>query len=210
MKHLAAPLLLLAAALCDGGPVCLAQNAGLKPPPKRNYKYEGKVISTYEKEKDLTVVLIQLMPIKEGQDPNYDFELRGSGDWPRFGMPERLDFSIYFSYPGRTLATPEQVLIGFLYVAFDPQSYESHSLTAKIDGEEVDFGTMRVLRRREIYARGAYKPYTGVHLETSIPYETLLRMANARKVKMKLGKVRFDLNKDHMEAIRDLASRTVP
>lgn len=209
MKHLTA-LLLSAAALCAGAHPCPAQNAELKPPPRRSYKYEGKIVSTYEKEKDLTVVLIQLMPVKEGQDPNYDFDLRRSGDRLRFGMPERLDFSMYFSYPGQTFATPQHVFVGFVYVALDPQRYEGHKLSAKIDGETVDFGTMRELRRRQIIAQGTYKPYTGVHLETSIPYEAFLRMANAKKVKMKLGKMDFDLSKDHMEAIRDLASRTAP
>ena len=56
----------------------------------------------------------------------------------------------------------------------------------------------------------AYKPYTRRVLELNISYEDFLRLANARKVKMKLGDYDFDLSKDQMEALRDLASRTVP
>ncbi len=38
----------------------------------------------------------------------------------------------------------------------------------------------------------------------------LLRLANDKKVKMTLGTFEFHLSKDHLEAIRDLASRTLP
>jgi hypothetical protein len=47
-------------------------------------------------------------------------------------------------------------------------------------------------------------------LELIVPYEHLLRLANGKKVKMTLGTFEFNLSKDHLEAIRDLASRTLP
>jgi hypothetical protein len=176
------------------------------PPPKKDYKYEGKIVSTYDKAKDQTLVLIQLMDVKDVEDPRPVTE--DSFDKPR--SHDRLGFTMFFAYPGETLATPRYVSIGFSYMALDPQRYKDHVLTAKIDGERITLGKMEVLRTQEVIVRTAYKRYTRRALELVIPYEQFLRLANARKVKMKLGDQEFDLSKDHLEAVRDLASRTVP
>jgi hypothetical protein len=69
---------------------------------------------------------------------------------------------------------------------------------------------MELKRQRSVIVPRAYKPYTWAALEMTIPYQQFLSLANAKRVKMKLGEVDFDLNKDHLEAIRDLASRTAP
>lgn len=201
-------LLLVCVMLFCCGLFGVAQEASaLKVPPKRDYKYDGKIVSTYDKEKDRTIVLIQLMPVKSVEDPRYGNDPDFSGK-----TPERLRISFYFAYPGQTLVTPRFASIGILYMAFDPQKYESHLLSAKIDGERVDFGKMVVINQKLVSYRSpaAYKPYTSRVLDLNISYENFLRMANAKKVKIKLGDYDFDLSKDQMEALRDLASRTVP
>lgn len=199
-------ILLLSLLLLCGAAVASAQTAALQPPPKRNYKYDGKIVTNFDKEKGETVVLIQLMRIKDVEDPRPVWE-----DTP--ANPRQLDtleMTMFFSYPGQTLVTPKYVSVGFLYLALDPERYRNHALRAKIDGVWVELGKMDVLRTQEVSARGAYKRYTRRALEMTIPYEQFLALANARKVKMQLGGVEFDLSRDHLEAIRDLASRTAP
>jgi hypothetical protein len=199
-------ILLLSWLLLCGAATASAQTATLQPPPKRNYKYEGKIVTNFDKEKDETVVLIQLMPIKSVEDPRPVWE-----DTP--ANPRQLDtlgLTMFFTYPGQTLITPKYVSVGFLYLALDPERYKNHDLKAKIDGAWIELGQMDVLKTQEVAARGAYKRYTRRALEMTIPYEQFLALANAKKVKMKLGDVEFDLSKDQLEAIRDLASRTVP
>lgn len=211
MKRLA-QLLLTACALALGAQAARAQDAGLKPPAKRKFNYTGKIVTNYDPAKDRTMVLIQLMPVKEGEDPAFDPDLRqreSLGQAPG-RIPERLQFSMYFTYPGQTLATPPYVSVGFVYVALDPKRYESHELSAKVDGEKIELGRMQVVADKSIAVVGGYRPYTQRVLDMTIPYEQFLRIANAKRVKMRLGELDFDLTKDHLEAIRDLASRTAP
>ncbi len=191
--------------LCLCATFGLAQGA-LTPPAKRNFKYAGKIVSTYDKSKDKTIVLIQLMDVEDVEDPRPVWEDTPSK--PR--QQDRLGLTMFFGYPGEKLATPQYVSIGFTYIALEPQQYGDHLLSAKIDGERITLGKMQVLGTQEVIVRTAYKRYTRRALELVIPYEQFLRLANAKKVKMKLGETEFDLSKDHLEAVRDLASRTVP
>ena len=178
----------------------------LQPPARKNYKYQGKIVSSYDEPSDRTTVLIQLMPVKDVEDPTplQEHSAQNPRDW------SRLDLTLFFSYPATTLITPTHVSIGFLYEAFEPARYKDHTLSANIDGQKLVLGKMDVLSTTKVSRRFAYKPYTRRTLELVIPYEQLLQLANARKVKLILGEFDFNLSKDHLEAIRDLASRTVP
>jgi hypothetical protein len=182
-----------------------AQNHdSLQPPPKKNYKYDGKIVTTYDKSKDETQVAIQLMFVKEVEDPNdiMDDNAQHPRNWSWLG------FTMFYSYPGQSVTTPKNVSIGILYEALEPKFYEGHVLSAKIDGELVTFGKMDVLQT--IIVTRKWAPYTKRTLELIVPYEQLLKLANAKKVKMTLGSFAFSLSKDHLEAIRDLASRSIP
>lgn len=182
-----------------------AQSQGsLQPSPKKNYKYDGKIVTTFDAAKKETQVAIQLMPVKEVEDPNDILE--DNAQHPRNWS--WLGFTMFFSYPGESLTTPQNVSIGILYDALEPKYYEGHILTAKIDGEKITLGKMVVLNT--VIVTRKWAPNTKRTLELVVPYEQLLRLANAKKVKMTLGSFDFNLSKDHLEAIRDLASRTAP
>jgi hypothetical protein len=197
---------MLITALVAFATVAAKQTSNLTPPPKRHYKYDGKVVKSFDKTLDQTVIALELMAIKDVEDPHSILDQ--SADHPH--QYDRLQFSLGFTYPGKTLVTPKFIEVAVMYVALDPQKYEGHILSAKMDNERVELGRMSVRYRNLVEHRFSYKPYTSVALEMSISYEQLLRLANAKKVKMMLGKFEFDLDEDHLDAIRDLASRTVP
>jgi hypothetical protein len=123
---------------------------------------------------------------------------------------ERLDLSMYFTYPGQTLATPEWVGIGIASAIYDPKQYGDYTLTIVRDNQAMNVGKMTVHDRGEI-RYDARRPTVKVQLlEASMPYEQFLSMANAKKVKLRIGHKEFPLDRQNLEAIRDLASRTVP
>jgi hypothetical protein len=191
-------LLLTTAAICSPA----QSHDSLQPPPKENYKYDGKIITTYDKAKDETQVAIQLMSVKDIEDPRPLLEDNAEHPVDR----SWLGFTVFFTYPGQSVTTPKEVSIGFLYDVLEPKHFEGHVLTAKIDGEKTTFGKMEVLNTKIINRKWAR--YTRSTLELVVPYEQLLRLANAKKVRLTLGSFEFNLSKDHLEAIRDLASRT--
>lgn len=181
------------------------QDAKSTVPPKKNYKYDGKIVTTYDPAKAQTIVLIQLMEIKEAEVAEFVNVYSPTGR-----TFDRLEITWFFAYPGKALTTPKYVSVGFHYMAEHPEKYESRKLMAKIDGERVELGQMDEMAQRELVNMHGRPNYFQGLLEMTIPYELFLRLANAKKVKMKLGDFDFDLSKDHLNAIRDLASRTVP
>jgi hypothetical protein len=203
MKHLIAItfLMLLSGSVVYGQ----APASNLTAPPKKDYKYDGKIVTTYDTGKAQTIVLIQLMDIKEAEVAEFVNVYSPTGQ-----TYDYLAITWFFAYPGKTFATPKSVSVGFAYEAQHPERYESRKLTAKIDGEKVELGKMDEMGERKLVTRHAKPNYVRGLLEMTIPYELFLRLANAKKVKMKLGEFEFDLSKDHLNAMRDLASRTVP
>lgn len=192
------PLLILALAICLPG---LAQSSQ-SVPAKRKYNYPGKIESTYDKSKDETMVFFRLMPISAGR--NLDWEgLTVVSD-------ERLDVSMYFTYPGQKLATPKWVGMGIKSSIYEPKQYGDYTLTIVRDNHAINVGRMTVHKRGEIRI-SPQRPTVKIQLlEASIPYEEFLSIANAKKVKLRIGHREFPLDPENLEAIRDLASRTAP
>lgn len=178
-----------------------AQNTPQSPPAKRKFKYEGKIETTYDKENDRTLVFFKLIPIKALETPKENYDVQWSD--------ERLELSAYFAYQGQTFATPIWVTISFLSSTENPQKYQDHLLTAKADNERLTLGKMKILRTVSQTRRGE-QPLIKQAMELPISYQDFLRLANAKKVKFKLGSTEFELEKEVLEAIRDLAAHTVP
>ncbi len=203
MKHSSLTILLLL--LFVSASFGQTQTANLKPPPRRNYKYTGKIVSTFDSDKNQTIVLIQLMEVKEGQIPAFQ---NAYNPLPR--TLDNLYMTWFFAYPGKTPETPKFVSVGFTYRAGRKELYESRVLKAKIDGEKVELGKMEQLAEVKLVRMERGQIYYTAALEMTIPYELFLRIANAKKVKMQLGELDFNFSDDHREAVRDLASRTAP
>jgi len=192
------PLLVLVLTLCLPS---FAQSPQ-RVPAKRKYNYPGKIESTYNKSKDETMLFFKLMPITAGRE----LEWKGTSTT----SDERLEFSMYFTCIGRTLATPKFVGIGIASAIYEPKQYGDYTLTIIRDNQAMSVGTMTAYDRGEV-RYDALRPTVKIQLlEGAVPYEQFLSMANAKKVKVRIGHKEFPLDKENLEAIRDLASRTVP
>ena len=171
-------------------------------PAKRKYSYPGKIQSTYDKSKDQTTLFFQLMPITSG----------ASLDWEGTDVvsDERLNLSMYFTHPGQTVVTPKWVGLGIASAIYDLNQYGDYTLTITPDNHAMDIGKMTVQDKGEIRYSPQRQTVKRQLLEASLSYEQFLSIANAKKVKLKIGHKEFSLDRENLEAIRDLASHTVP
>ncbi len=171
-------------------------------PAKRKFKYPEKVESKYDKAKDETSVFFNLIRIKGAENL----------DWQGTNVvtDERVDFSMYFTYPGQSLRTPKWVGIGIASAAYEPKQYGDYNLTIIADNERLNIGGMIVHNRGRTRYDARRPPVEFQMFEAAIPYEQFLQIANARKVKLQIGYREIPLDNENLEAIRDLASHTVP
>jgi hypothetical protein len=124
---------------------------------------------------------------------------------PRLNNNHNLNITAYFTYPGKQPAKPESVILGIVSASFDRarKFEELRDLKVGIGSETVNFGQMELLTSRVM--SGYYKEVLGI----AIPFESFVRMlsANNDSMDMSVGLQRFQLEKNHVEALRDLAGR---
>jgi hypothetical protein len=181
---------------------------GGSPPaiPKRKFNHQAEIVSVYDKATDRTSVVMQW------------YRFTGEPKKPAsFSQTEPLRIGIRagFAYPGHVLkSTPASIEfdIGFeregksLFKGKEPPE-----LMAIVDGEQISLGrTLLKTSRTWVEVHGSTRQLSDDTLEATFNYQGLLRLANARKVEMKVGQVEFELKENHLEALRDLASRMVP
>lgn len=194
------PLLILILVLSLPG---VAQSP-LSAPAKRKYDYPGKIESTYDKSKDETVLFFRLMPVMAGK--NLEWGNAGTN----VTSDERLGLSMYFTYRGQTLVTPKWVGMGIASGVYEPKRYDDYTLIIVCDNQAMTVDKMTVRDKGERRYSPVRPTVKFQELEVSMPYEQFLSMANARKVKLRIGHKEIPLDRENLEAIRDLASRTVP
>jgi hypothetical protein len=124
---------------------------------------------------------------------------------PVFG--EQLDglrMFVSFSYPGRTMQMPPDVITLILASTSTSPKYEDddqRNLLAWADGESLDFGRMQLFYTY----RGL--GYVTEAMKLAVPTKTFERLAAAEQLKMKLGWSEFQLRESQLEALRDLGRR---
>jgi len=179
-----------------------AQVGAQSVPAKRKFKYSGKIESTYDKTKDETLVFFNLMRIRAATNLEWDGAAVTSD--------ERVGFSMYFTYPGQKLTTPKWVGIGIASVTHEPKQYGDYKLTIVADNQTLSIGTLTVHDKGTTRSSPQQAVGRVQMLEGTISYEQFLQIANARKVKMQIGYKELPLDTENLEAIRDLASHTIP
>jgi hypothetical protein len=91
---------------------------------------------------------------------------------------------------------------------FDKENERKLSFT--VDGERTEVGTMKVVGSKHyVIPPGAINRYTE-ELYIPLTYEGIVRIANGKRVVFNVGQYNIRLEDEHLEALRDLASRMKP
>ena len=109
-----------------------------------------------------------------------------------------------YSYPGQTPAPPSDVTIYFGSTPDVWSTSDDRQLIMIVDGERLNFG--QVKRLSTYFSAGVVADTYGVNVSLA----DFLKLANAKSVEMSLGGDESRLAPDHMEALKDFASRMRP
>jgi hypothetical protein len=165
-----------------------AQDQSEQPKKKRGYQHLADIITKYDKKKDQTKVELQWMPVRVLMDRR-DHVLR---------------LSVYYLFPGKTPSKPEQVAVIFTSRSQGAGKFQDkNEFSAEIDGGHVAFGTTELLESRRMSSY--YQEVLGMF----VPFDKFFDLVdnNKESLSMRVGNVKFELDRAEMEALRDLASR---
>ncbi len=158
--------------------VLLTVAAFAQLPPER-----AKIETAYDKVKDKTSVRMAPFKVSGDHDKYHSIHIAPSfsyeGKQPP--IPSRIDFEVQTVVKGK--------LHKDLYVVFI------------VDGETIFLSSSRWGINRPVPGRS----WMGERLVFHMPYETLLKIAAAKAVEIKLDAVEFEFDEPHKQAIRDFA-----
>ena len=182
-----------------------AQAGAPAPTPNRKFKHRGKIKATYDKSADQTLVAL------------FPYQIRAGRQGPA------VRITAGFTYLGRRLTSPpDAVEFGILSVSRDGWKFDkSRELVAWADGERLELGRLEVVLARQHALRvptfsGRDDPsspgdiFHREDLAVAIPYDLFLRIAKAGKLVLQAGQEKLTLEDEHLEALRELASRMLP
>ena len=151
-------------------------------------------ISTkYDKSKDATVV--QLNPILVSDEEYFASAY--------LLTVHNLFMQAYFVYQGKTPSAPPSVVMTFVSLKHAQRYYQKdRNLSFTVDGAPLDIGEAQLVQFQAM-GDNVLKEI----LSIEVPYDKFKSIANAKKLKMKLGKTEWDLKKKQLKALRDLAGR---
>ena len=170
--------------------------------PQRISTHNGKVETSYDQIKEITTV--RLYPMQVYGEPLASSQYIGS---------DEASFNASFTYSGRTLrAQPKRVLFSLISTSQDWKYTDFRKLTALVDGRRLTLGPLEHVPSFTVNASANPNSddYIRQGIAVSLPYKTFLRIANGKKVHIRMGPREFELGKNHLEALRDLATRMVP
>ena len=171
---------------------CLLQVMSQNPAfPER----DRKVTSVYNDKTDTTVVRfgpMHLVNFSTSSEFSYAIE---DGE---------LRLSAFFTYKGKNFVKPQSIGLIFLSVNVPTNRWElSKQKDLEITADDGHWNIPNV----EIVGSKRGNNLVIESLGVSVPCEAFARIANAKKVKLRLGDRRFDLTKQHSATLRDLAGR---
>jgi hypothetical protein len=164
--------------------------------------HNGKVEKSYDQVKEITTV--RLNPMQVYGEPLASSDYIGG---------DEASFNASFTYSGRTLrAQPKRVLFSLTSTSQDWKYTDYRKLTALVDGRRLTLGPLEHVPSFTVNASANPNSddYIRQGIAVSLPYKTFLRIANGKKVQIRMGPREFELGKNHLEALRDLATRMVP
>lgn len=145
---------------------------------------ETKIQTTYDRAKDLTNVRLPSKRISDDKDKY-----------------RSVDFSIWCSYPGKGKRKPETVNFELVTVVKARKLNSDLYVQFLRDGEAVHFGSSRSAMMKPVPGR----PWIGERMIFLMPYDDFLKLANAKRLEVSLGGVKFEFNEAIRESIRRFA-----
>jgi hypothetical protein len=144
-----------------------------------------KVDLKYEKSKDLSTARLNLHI------------------WEGLSKLDSLDLDVSFTYPGHIITTPSAVRFVF-YGGDDPAfGYDDDpTLVFNLDGARMDLGKMKQVHHSQ-RTEGEYVKSTFQVFDLSVPYEKVVQMVKANRIKIDLSGRKFDLSSKNLQALRD-------
>jgi hypothetical protein len=144
----------------------------------------GEISEQYDKFKDVTNVTLKPMPMP-------------------CPLGEEAWLTAQFSYPGRTLKRPDQVIIGFVFASKKAKFGQSVELIVLVDGERLRVGEMY----RDVNFTSRHMNPVRETMAQIIPLAIFTRIAHAKKIEAQLGIFEFSLSDENLLALRELAAR---
>jgi len=146
---------------------------------------ESKYETTFDVEKKETTV--RLLPVKlSGENDKY----------------HSLHMSPSFKYPGEVPTKPEIIDFELQTVVRGRLRTDLYVLFV-VDGERIFLSSNRWAVKRPVPGR----VWVGERLVFRMPYETLLKLAAAKKLEIKMDAVIFPISEEHIKLIRKFAEK---
>lgn len=165
---------------------------GAQSIPPRKFKHFGAIVTDYDKEADLTTVLLGIYILN---NPSVDPSNHVS----------RIQLIAGFTYTGmEPLGNPKEIEFAFKITRVNygrENDSDVPELIAEIEGEQISLGKPVVLKSTKKHSIFTEK------IGVLIPKDVFLKLINAKKVKLKSGNIKVTLRDNPLEALRDLASR---
>lgn len=158
-------------------------------PEKRKFNHKIKIETKYDKFSNTTGVEIEPIEVYHA----------------RRGRPQKIWMTVLFSYQDETPAKPDSVIIAFNSWSSEWKYLDYRDLTILADGRKAGPVKMELAQTR-IERDGTVTEI----LSTTMATDVFLFMVNAGSVEMQLGDAEFTLKPEHLEALRDFASRMQP
>ena len=152
---------------------------------KLDYKvvYAGSEAALIQALKDKTTVRLAPVKISGDRDKYHSLHISPSFSYPgqRFQVPSTIDFELQTVVKGKLRVD--------LYVVFI------------VDGETIFLSSNRSGVKRPVAGRS----WMGERLVFNMPYQTLLKIAAAKTLAIKMDAVMFEVGQQQHQAIRDFA-----
>ena len=167
----------------------LAANASAQVGTEEALATTPKIATTYDSGKNKTTVRMAPMQISGDRGKYHSLHLTPAYSFPgQFPQtPEIIDFELQTVVKARKLRVD-------LYVVF------------VVDGEKIFLSSNRWGVKKPVPGR----PWVGERLVFRMPYETLLKLANAKQASIRMDGIDFELSGDHLRALRAFAETARP
>ena len=109
-----------------------------------------------------------------------------------------LEMAIFSAYNEQRPSGPERAEIHLFSAAYEERFNREARLTLLINGEQLTLGEMTKTETRNVC--GIYNEHTLIDLQTN----TLLRIANAKRLQIQVDSIKFELTEEQISMVREL------